>query len=720
MVALPPDYDPMAETAPYEGPHPATVGRPRDPYDYPIPLGQPGPAEPVFGPPNEYPYACRTEASGLGQPLVDNRDGIGTPVYAPGRDGGKTRHVAGYSKDCGLPTTVRYLYLPGGAGELQPWREGAADVARIEIDGEPVPFRVRVETGTINRHIYVIAMLAGPGDRPERPDTAYWNGRLVYQLRGGVGIGHRQGRVEPGYIPARRRAELARGYAVAYSTANQTSNSYDIWLAEDTLARVKRQFVARYGEPLYTVGIGGSGGAIQQYLIGQNRPGLLDAGIALYSYPDMVTQTIHVLDCELLEHYFDVIDADNPKWHRWSQRRWIEGLNASDEVGNVYQYLRGLAALARGELHTWERGNTECVKSWRLLAPQIINPHYNYFASLFAEDVADSVPWTYFDDLKHVYGTDRHGYGRRTWDNVGVQYGLAALTEGRITPEEFLRLNAAIGGWKPAHQMQPERLWRYPGAESGLDELSLMSAHNQRYTDGREAPARRSEADPAAVAAAYRSGQVFLGRLEMPVIDYRHYLEPSLNMHHSLQSFAARLRLQKGQGHADNQLVWMSPPGHTAFRAAFDLVDEWLANRRERPGAGAAETRPERATDRCYDDRGKLIAEGPTVWNGVWNGKPDGACMQAYPIYATSRIVAGADYAGDVFKCHLQSVDEALARGLYAPADMTPHARRLREIFPDGVCDYARGDAARPADMHAAPDVSTAVGRFTRNKTDER
>ena len=28
----------------------------------------------------------------------------------------------------------------------------------------------------------------------------------------------------------------------------------------------------------------------------------------------MVTQTIHVGDCELLEHYFDVTDRDNPKW----------------------------------------------------------------------------------------------------------------------------------------------------------------------------------------------------------------------------------------------------------------------------------------------------------------------------------------------------------------------------------------------------------------------
>ena len=34
----------------------------------------------------------------------------------------------------------------------------------------------------------------------------------------------------------------------------------------------------------------------------------------------MVTQTIHVGDCELLEHYMDVTDAANPKWRNWDDR----------------------------------------------------------------------------------------------------------------------------------------------------------------------------------------------------------------------------------------------------------------------------------------------------------------------------------------------------------------------------------------------------------------
>ena len=33
------------------------------------------------------------------------------------------------------------------------------------------------------------------------------------------------------------------------------------------------------------------------------------------------------------------------------------------------------------------------------------------------------------------------------YDNVGVQYGLKALQEGVISPEEFVRLNEGVGGY---------------------------------------------------------------------------------------------------------------------------------------------------------------------------------------------------------------------------------------------------------------------------------
>lgn len=699
VVGLPDGFDPLALAAPYAGPHPSQAVRRADPYPWPIPLGGTGPVVPTHLDELSYPYACRSEPSGLGQPIVDNMQRAGVAVYAEDEQGHKTDTIVGYSKDCSIPTRVLYYFLDKDSGEFRPYDDGVSDVAMVSVGGQDVPFVVRLEIGTINRHIYVIAMVRGPGDTTDVPDTSLWNGRLLYQFRGGVGIGRRQGRIEPFYIPDRRRAELARGYAVAYSTANQTSNHYDINLAEDTVARLKRHFAARYGTPRYTIGIGKSGGAIQQYLIAQNRPGLLDGGLAIYSYPDMITQTTKVMDCELLQYHFDVRDKANPSWQNWQHRGWVEGFNAVEDMPNAFERLEAVRSLFQGRWPEWSRGHTECTKSWRTLTPQIINPNYTYFASLFAPDVAAGVPWTYWDGLKQVFGTDPSGYARRTWDNIGVQYGLAALKTGRITIDEFLNLNAAIGGWKPARDMSPERYWRFAGGDSDLADMSIWSHHNMNERTSAEAPAPRSEGDVEAIRAAYRSGQVFIGRMTMPIIDMRHYLEPELDMHHSLQSFSARLRMLRGQGRADNQLVWMMRPPVNVTADALTTMERWLDKLAADPDASVASAKPLEAQDRCYGDDGELVATGEGVWDGVWNDRPDGRCMQVYPVYANPRIVAGDDYSGHIFKCYRRSVEAAVEAGLYAPVDMRPHRDRLARVFPDGVCDYERGDAGWPPEL---------------------
>jgi hypothetical protein len=699
VVGLPPGYDPLAAASPYDGLHPSRKDRPSDPYTYPVPIGQPGPVTPTYTDSLDYPFACRSERSRLGQPLVDNHDNIGTAVYDLDAAGNKKEEIVGYSKDCSINTRVLYYYRSRESGKFLPFEEQADDVEAITIDGQTVPFVVRLEIGTINRHIYIIALLRGPNDTHETPDLSYWNRKLLYQLRGGVGIGRRQGRIDPNYIPNRRSVELQQGYAVVHSTANQTSTSYDIELAEDTMARVKRQFAARYGEPIYTIGLGKSGGAIQQYLIGQNRPGLLDGGIAMYSFPDTVTQITRVMDCELLEYYFDVVDADNDKWQKWSQRSWIEGFNARDDLPNDFEKFRALQALSLGQWPSWSNGHTECTRSWRNLTPHVANPRYTYFESLFAPSVAEQVPFTYWDNQKRVYGTDENGLARRTFDNVGVQYGLAALKRRQITIAEFLDLNNKIGGWKPAVDMTRERFWKSGGAQSDLADLSVWSHHNMTATASTDLPAPRSEGDIDAMTAAYRSGNVFLGRLSMPVIDFRHYLEPELDMHHSLESFSTRLRMLRGQGHADSQLIWFARLPYSPLGDALGLLERWLENMRADENLTIADARPSDATDRCYDDTGQLLASGSTVWDGAWNGKDDGVCMQEYPIYSNPRLVAGDDFAGDIFKCYLQSVDAAIANGLYAPVDVTAHRDELQRVFPSGVCDYSRGDVARPDDV---------------------
>ena len=76
----------------------------------------------------------------------------------------------------------------------------------------------------------------------------------------------------------------------------------------------KARFVTAYGKAMsIRSALGDPGELFKQYVYGQNHPGLIDAGIPQYSYPDMVTQTIHVGDCELLERYMDVEVQSEPR-----------------------------------------------------------------------------------------------------------------------------------------------------------------------------------------------------------------------------------------------------------------------------------------------------------------------------------------------------------------------------------------------------------------------
>jgi len=132
---------------------------------------------------------------------------------------------------------------------------------------------------------------------------------------------------------------------------------------------------------------------------------------------------------------------------------------------------------------------------------------------------------------------------------------------------------------------------------------------------------------------------------------------------------------------------------------AIDLLERWLENMRTDAALSVVAAKPEDATDRCYSGAGELIASGDGVWNGAWNGKENGACMNVYPAYSNPRLVAGDDYAGDIFKCYLQPVDAAIANGVYAPVDVSARRDELQRVFPAGVCDYSLGDVGRPDEL---------------------
>ncbi|HZB73030.1 MAG TPA: DUF6351 family protein, partial [Acidimicrobiales bacterium] len=588
-----------------------------------------------------------------------------------------------------------------------------ADVATTTtMDGRTVPFVVRWERGTINRFVYSVAMLAPVGEAdPTTPDDSLWNRRLVFSFQGGVAIGHTQGTTSEGaMLPPDL---LGLGYGVMWSSGTRTSTHYNLQVGGETALMLKEHTVEAHGVPDYTVAVGGSGGAIQQYVYAQNHPGLIDAAIAQYSYPDMVTQTIHVGDCELLEHYFDATDRANPRWKDPEVRQAVIGLNGTDfpqnlSSGEIAQWNGLYQLYAAFGYQVMDRDPAspapalmECKPGWFGLTPLALNPTFTDVDDLdkLAQG-AEGVEWTHWGDTKNIYGVGDDGFARVPWDNVGVQYGLEALRAGVITPAEFLDLNAQVGSWKQTADMVPEGFpFQGPLTPENFDPWS--SRNMNLSPDGGATPAARNEGDPDAMAAAYTSGMEFQGDIDIPVIDWRHYLEDELDMHNTQQSFASRQRMLNADGDASNQVIWFTDARPAvAFDQtpmAFRVIDEWMRNIAAHPDQGVAGNKPDAAVDSCFDTGGALIASGEGVWNGILDSGAAGACTERFPVYSSSRRQAGGPYEGGVWKCQLQPVNRALRVGVYgdwAPTDA--ERARLEQVFPEGVCDWDKPDAGRP------------------------
>ncbi|MBA5608795.1 hypothetical protein H3H36_25980 [Duganella sp. FT3S] len=638
-------------------------------------------AAPADAPAQQFPFICRTQEAGLGQPIVDSFDATAHPVMDSA-----SHQPFGYSRQCAITPRIVYFYYNGSAfkpfAPATDYAHPPADLRRARYGDTSVPFVVQVEVGTINRFFYTIAMLA---PAPE-PAPLAWNHKLFYWLRGGVGIGHQQGlpmwingalsRSERELLPS----VLEQGFAVLSSSGNETGVHYNMRLAGDTALKVKQHFIASHGQPRYTIAMGGSGGAVQQYLFAQNLPGLFDGGVPIQSFPDMITQTIPISDCPLLGQYFKDAVANDPAspWAHWSSQALVEGMNASDTVRNA---------------QSGRPGTTECINGWRMAMPTVLNPLYRdhrfdlgAHAYGYRDGALDKVKWTHWNDLADIYGEDARGYAPIPLDNVGVQYGLAALAAGKLDADEFLRINACVGAWKE----QPDFV-AWQGAADPFDSANMLRGERCRWPDGRPAPRRAG--DVGAMRRAYTSGQVFTGRrLDIPMIDLRPYLEATLDMHNARQSFATRARLRASDpAQAARQVIWFVRPEADLAPVALEalgVLDRYLAQHQP----------PPLFTDRCMDGQGATIAAGPAVWDGVLDQHPPGACTRAFPIFSSPRMVAGDSIRGDRFKCALKPVATALADGTY-PAGVHFSAAQqawLARIFPQGVCDYTQGDAGRP------------------------
>ena len=125
------------------------------------------------------------------------------------------------------------------------------------LPNSTVRYIVRVESGTVNRGIYQIAInhdpyLEAPPDPFHRP--AGWNGKVIYQHGAGCQAGwYTQGTTTGGVLDVNL---LGRGYARVSNSLNVFNQNCNDLLSSETTSMTKERFIEHYGVPTFTLGTG--------------------------------------------------------------------------------------------------------------------------------------------------------------------------------------------------------------------------------------------------------------------------------------------------------------------------------------------------------------------------------------------------------------------------------------------------------------------------------
>jgi len=592
-------------------------------------------------------------ADGSGARLTITNHPIGGPVFS----GPQTQpwvcttEAAGLGPSldaqCNAPAQVSYLYKstnPLKIG-LQAYDTSSPplDVATAQTDhAGAVPFIVRLERGVIDRGIYEYLVLADPKQpwQPWQPQKA-WNGKLYWSFGGDCKPNHLQPAPLEGPTAvtgggARIEAALARGFATAASGLTNLGSDCNSVVSAEAVMMIKERMTETLGPIRYTMSEGASGGSMQQHWHVSNYPGLLNGIQPSASYPDIWQTLQEAQDCHLLNRYFQEVSPQ--LWAIVAQQDAVSGYASSLTCATLWAGPAGL-----GYAQTWL--DPDNAAGCGLPAAQVYHAQTN----------PGGTRCTLQDYMRSVFGQRAaDGFAHYPYDNVGVQYGLVALNSRLILPEQFVDLNEKIGGLDIDWNRQPAR----------------------------------SVADLAALTTLYRSGLVTSGAEadKVPVIDLRG--TSNYEIHTDFHSYTMRARLQKANGHADNQVIWTSVPPLVpdpdysdgtviSTPESFDLLDTWL-------------TRIESDTSDTPLEQKVLRNKPPAAVDACWIAGVKVTDMQkcraAFPYYADPRISAGGPIADDIIKCQLRPLD----RGDYVVPFTDSQWERLLKAFPGGVCDYSK------------------------------
>jgi uncharacterized tannase-like protein DUF6351 len=582
---------------------------------------------------------------------------IGGPVFSGPQVEPWVCQPGALDKQCDEPPKYSYLYEstdPSKSG-LQPYNpaDPPSDVAMTTTDaGVTVPFIVREETGFEDRDEYRIEVLYQPGKSwaPWAPQ-AQWNHKVLIMHGGSCSTDFQptsppftdySGTLPASGVPAvedSSQVGLGLGFAVMSTALDNSGVDCNPALQAESLVMAKEHLIDEYGPIEYTIGTGCSGGSLAEQWIANAYPGVYQGLIAQCSFPDAGSTGQQIVDYEALGNYFTNASGWTPAQEAEVEGTGVENLPVPvDSTFSAYEYFplitptgecydNGLTASEYYNPQT-DPGGVRCgILDWDidLLGPQ---------------------PKSAWDQQEKEVG---RGFAGNPIDNVGVQYGLAALNAGQITPAQFLDVNAKIGGFNTDWEPTPQRL----------------------------------TADEPALANAYRTGIINEANNlnQVPIIDLRGPNDPGL-AHDSYRSFAMRGRLERDFGTYANQVIWEGPTpiiGDVQYTAqALRAMDRWLeAVQQDRSSKSLPQKviadKPSDITDQCSNGDGVKISSILCPSSVV-------------PVYGTPRTVAGEPITTDQNKCQLVPLERSSYKVTFTDAQWA----QLKAIFPTGVCDYSK------------------------------
>jgi Tannase-like family of unknown function (DUF6351) len=501
-------------------------------------------------------------------------------------------------------------------------------------NGTTVPYIVRVETGYLDRDQYSIAMLWQPG-QPWAPwaPQAQWDHKLVITHGASCGADHTTSTAPSTlYDPA-----LSRGMAVMSTAMDNAGHDCSVLTEAESLIMAKERLIDEYGTLRYTIGTGCSGGSLAQQQVANAYPGVYQGILPQCSFPDAWSTGQELADYQLTRNYFE-----NP---------------AGWGTGVVWTP----AQIAAVQGHP---NYANSVELSTLYWPTLADPAYDCAGVTAAQRWSTSNPTGTRCDLEDYMinlfgpyqGNNPYGYAGIPLDNVGVQYGLSALEQGIISPEQFIDINQKIGG----------------------------------YDNNYDTTKSRFVAEEPALANDYRGGAVDEANnlTDVAIIDLRG--PDAGSFHDAYRSWAIRARLQQAEGHfPTNDVIWFgeTPLIGDPNYAAEGLVamDGWLSaveadHRNISLEQKIADDRPATVHDQCSDipDVDQVVVPGV----GEVCQSP---LLQTH--FATPRMEAGESVATDQEKCQLQPLNESS----YYPITFTAAEwTEMQQIFPGGVCDWSK------------------------------